>query len=243
MRLVGRRFFGRHLRPLFLKLCRGHKPRMLNRRTRNASRASARHCRPEFGSLPAVRGEFRADQFAEPLLHGLVAEALDDFVEEAEDDEPLGILLRDAAGEEVEKLLLLDLPAGRAVGAADVVGFDLQAGRAVGFGFVAEEEVADFLVGVGAVRAGIDADAGEEFVARGVIHGLRLHVAAEVEVFDIGKARLRGLRSRHGSHHHQSQPMWRTPLHPRDAHPRQRRARHARRWGHAGGNPRRFSRP
>jgi len=75
----------------------------------------------------------------------------------------LGLAAVDAAGEHVEKFFGVDLARGCAVGAADFVGEDFEAGHRVGFGLVAEEEVADLLVSVGAMGAGLDSDeAGED---------------------------------------------------------------------------------
>ena len=44
------------------------------------------------------------------------------------------------------------------MGTADVVGFNLQTGHAVGLGVIAQDDVAHFLVGIGLVRAGFDAN-------------------------------------------------------------------------------------
>ena len=60
-------------------------------------------------------------------------------------------IVRDAAGHQVEQLLVVE-PAGRAgvPGAGDLAGLDLQVGHRVGAGAVGEQQVAVQLVGVGA---------------------------------------------------------------------------------------------
>src|SRR3954469_18133327 len=56
---------------------------------------------------------------------------VEDVLEEAADDQPLGFALRESARHQVEKLLAVDLAERRAVGAAHVVGEDLEAGDRV----------------------------------------------------------------------------------------------------------------
>jgi hypothetical protein len=64
-------------------------------------------------------------------------EALDDFVQETGDDEVLGDLHRNAAGAEIEEFVFIDLAAGGAVGATDVVGQNFEPGHRVRFGVIA----------------------------------------------------------------------------------------------------------
>ena len=78
---------------------------------------------------------------------GLI-EALDDFVQETGDDEVLGDLHRNAAGAEIEEFVLVDLAAGSAMAATNVVGQNFEPGHRVGFGVVAQEKIAHFLVGI-----------------------------------------------------------------------------------------------
>ena len=80
------------------------------------------------------------------------------LVEEAEHDEPLGDLGRDAAALEVEALLLVDRPDRAGVAALHVVGLDLEVGHALGPGAVAEREVAVGLEGVRALGLVADPD-------------------------------------------------------------------------------------
>ena len=68
------------------------------------------------------------------------------------------ILIGNSAGAEIKHFVFVDLPAGGAVTATDVVGHDFQPGHRVGFGIVAEEKVAHFLIGIGKMRVRFDAD-------------------------------------------------------------------------------------
>ena len=61
-------------------------------------------------------------------------ESLDQRREEALDHEPLGRVLGQAVGAQVEQLLRIDLRHRRGVGAPHVVGLDLQPGDRVGMG-------------------------------------------------------------------------------------------------------------
>ena len=88
---------------------------------------------------------------------GLI-EALDDFVQETDDDEVLGDLDRDTAGPEIEEFVLVDLTAGGAVGATNVVGQNFEPGHRVGFGVIAQEKIADFLIGVSEMGVRFDAN-------------------------------------------------------------------------------------
>ena len=96
---------------------------------------------------------------------GLI-EALDDFGEESGDDEALGDFDRDAAGAEVEEFVFVDLAAGGAVSAPNVVGHDFQAGHGVGLGVVAQEKVSHFLIGIGEMRMRFDTDESAESSTR-----------------------------------------------------------------------------
>ena len=55
-------------------------------------------------------------------------------------------------------MLRVDLADGRAVGAADVVGLDLEAGDRRRLRIGREQQVAVLLIGVGLLRAPVDAD-------------------------------------------------------------------------------------
>jgi hypothetical protein len=83
------------------------------------------------------------------LSNRWMLEALDDFVQKASHNEALGNGNRNAAGAEIEEFVLIDLPRSRAVGAADVIGEDFQTGHRVRFGVVAQEKIANFLIGIG----------------------------------------------------------------------------------------------
>ena len=97
----------------------------------------------------------RSTAATQPVLHLGHADLVDDVGEEAADDQPARLVLGDAAGLQVEQLLVVE-PAGRAgvTGADDLAGLDLQVGHRVGAGAVGEHQVAVELVGVGALGRG-----------------------------------------------------------------------------------------
>ena len=79
-------------------------------------------------------------------------EALDDFVQETGDDEVLGDLHRNAAGAEIKEFVFIDLAAGSAVGATDVVGQNFETKHRVSFSVVAQEKVANLLINISEMR-------------------------------------------------------------------------------------------
>jgi len=64
-------------------------------------------------------------------------EALDDFVQETGDDEVLGHLYRDTAGAEIKEFVFIDLAAGSAMGATNVVSQNFEPGHRVRFRVIA----------------------------------------------------------------------------------------------------------
>src|SRR5918993_697197 len=125
-----------------------------------SGRPGERAVEVELGRHPAAQllGE-RADR-----------QLVEDLVEEAEHDEALGDLGRDAAALEVEALLGVDRADGRRVAAAHVVRLDLEVRDALRPGALAERQVA---VGLERRRAtGVLADLDEARVdaARVVLH-------------------------------------------------------------------------
>ena len=110
-----------------------------------------------------------------------MVEAGEGVFKEALDDELAGVVIVNAAGFEVEEFFVADGAAGAAVAAFDLVGIDLETGHGVGLGFLAVDEVAAGLVGVGEVRAFIDGDESGEDGAGGVVEGVFVkQVAASV---------------------------------------------------------------
>ena len=97
---------------------------------------------------------------------GAVAEFGEGVGEEAFNDELAAFAVGDAAGFEVEEFFVAYGAAGGSVAAFDLVGVDFEAGEAGGLGFVAVEEIAAGLVGVGEVRFFIDGDEAAENGAR-----------------------------------------------------------------------------
>lgn len=117
-------------------------------------------------------GEFGLDALFDEVAEGCVVEAGEGVFEEPLDDELAGVVVVDAAGFEVEEFFVADGAAGAAVAAFDLIGIDFQAGHGVGFGFLAVDEVAAGLVGVGEVGAFIDGDEAGEDGAGGVVEGV-----------------------------------------------------------------------
>jgi hypothetical protein len=56
-------------------------------------------------------------------------ETLDDFIQKSSHNETLGDRNWNTAGAQVEKLVFVDLPGSRPVGATDVVGENFEAGH------------------------------------------------------------------------------------------------------------------
>ena len=76
-------------------------------------------------------------------------EALDDFIQKSGHNETLGDGNWNTAGAQVEKLVFIDLPGSRPVGAADVVGENFEARHRIGFCVVTQQKVADLLIRIG----------------------------------------------------------------------------------------------
>src|SRR3954451_13245993 len=72
-----------------------------------------------------------------------------DVLEEAEDDEPLGVFRAHTAGFEVVELVLVDRPDGRGMRALDVVGLDLEVRYRLRARTLGQHEVAVGLIGAG----------------------------------------------------------------------------------------------
>src|SRR6266536_785526 len=78
-------------------------------------------------------------------------EALNDFVQKTGDDEALCNRHWNTASAKIKKFVFVDLAGSRPVAATDVVGEDFQAGHRIGFGIVAQQEIAHFLIGISEV--------------------------------------------------------------------------------------------
>lgn len=118
-------------------------------------------------------GELGFDPSEGEGFEGFVVELFDDVGGEALRDHAAGTAWVDASATEVVDLFVTDARGGAAVGALDLVGVDFESGHGVGLGFVAHEEVAAGLVGVGVVCGFIHEDeAGEDglsFAEQGVL--------------------------------------------------------------------------
>src|SRR4029453_2069634 len=78
-----------------------------------------------------------------------VIESLYYFVQKTGDDEALGDWHGNTPGAQIKKFVFIDLPGGCAVGATDIVSEDFEAGHRVRFGVIAQEKIANFLIGIG----------------------------------------------------------------------------------------------
>ena len=95
-------------------------------------------------------------------FEGLVVEFFDDVGGEALRNHAARAAGVDASATEIVDLFVAHTGGGAAVGALHLVGVDFEAGHGVCFGFVAHEEVATSLIGVGVMSAFVDEDeAGE----------------------------------------------------------------------------------
>ena len=112
--------------------------------------------------------ELCPDQAAQRGAEGFVIDLREHLLEKAEDEQFARRRRGDAAGFEVEHLFCVNVAAGGAVCAADVIGLDLKPGQRVAFGIVAEEKVPVALVGVGLLGVRIDDDQAGEDRARAV---------------------------------------------------------------------------
>ena len=110
----------------------------------------------------ALFPELFLDQPIQMLRDRRLIEALDHFVEKTGDDQPLGGFGRDAPGTKIEELIFIDLAACCTVSAADVIGQDFEAGHGVGLGFVAQEKISHFLIGISEMRVRLDPDQAAE---------------------------------------------------------------------------------
>jgi hypothetical protein len=77
----------------------------------------------------AIFRKFLLDQPVQMFGYRWMVEALDDFIKKASHNEALGDWDGNTAGAQVEKLVFVDLPGSRPVGAADVVGENFEAGH------------------------------------------------------------------------------------------------------------------
>ena len=70
----------------------------------------------------SLYGELLFDEAVQMITNHRMIEALDHFVEESGDEEALGDFYGNAAGAQIEELVIIDLPGRCAVGATDVIG-------------------------------------------------------------------------------------------------------------------------
>jgi hypothetical protein len=85
----------------------------------------------------AVFRKFLPDQPVQMFRYRWMIEALDDFVQKASHNETLGDRNGNAAGAQVQELVLVDLPRRRTMGATDVVGENFETRHRIGFCIIA----------------------------------------------------------------------------------------------------------
>jgi len=113
--------------------------------------------------------KFSVDQPIQMRRDRRLIEALDDFVQEAGDDEALSDFCRDTTRMEIKHFLFVDLARRGAVSAADVISQNFEAGHRVRLGVVAQKKVANFLVGVGEMGVRFDANQSAECAAGAIV--------------------------------------------------------------------------
>ena len=105
-------------------------------------------------------------------MESCVVDAMEEAVEKSVHDEAASGVSLDATSLHVEEFLLAYRAVRGSVGAADFVVEDFQAGHGVRIGIIAEDEVANFLIGVSAFGSGFDFDEtckdGAGFVVEGI---------------------------------------------------------------------------
>ena len=121
--------------------------------------------------LDSVIASSSFDGVGEALAHRGHGDLGDDLAEEAAHHQAAGLVLGDAAGPQVEQLLVVETSGGAGVsGADDLAGLDLQVRHRVGAGAVGEHQVAVRLEGVGAGGLGADQHVADP-------HGVRVGLA------------------------------------------------------------------
>ena len=108
------------------------------------------------------------------LVHQRIAQAgmLDAFhrlADESLDQQRLGLLLRDAAGLEIEQQILVERARGRAVAALHVVGVDFELRLVVGLGIVGQQQRVGGHAGIGLLRLPAHDDLALEYAAPAVV--------------------------------------------------------------------------
>ena len=104
-------------------------------------------------------GQLFFDGFGEALADGGHGDLGDDLVEETAHHQAAGLLFGDAAGAQVEQLLVVESSGGTGVsGTGDLAGLDFEVGHRIGTRTVGEHQVAVDFEGVGAGGLGADQD-------------------------------------------------------------------------------------
>ena len=117
--------------------------------------------------------EAPAQGFLQTVSRGVVWEALQDFIQKSERDQPVGVALGYSPRLHVKEFIGINFARGGAVGTADVIGQDFKTRQRVCLRIGTENQVAHFLEGVRPVRVWFDADEpGDDrlgFIVQGVL--------------------------------------------------------------------------
>ncbi len=108
----------------------------------------------------------------------VVDDRFDRLADERLDQQRLRLLLRQAAGAQVEQQALVQRARGRAVTAGDVVGENLELRLVVGLGLVRQQQRAGHHLAVGLLRVGTDDDPALEHRMRAIVQHRAEHLAA-----------------------------------------------------------------
>jgi len=110
----------------------------------------------------------------------VVFERKEGYFRETANDQVLRGLNWNASRAKIKEFVLVDLPAGGAVTATNVVGQDFESGHRVGFGIIAQEKIPNLLVGVGKMCVRLDPNQSAKSGAGAIVEKVKA-AAKEVE--------------------------------------------------------------
>src|SRR5258705_5506266 len=111
------------------------------------------------------RRQPRGDLVDQRVAQARVLDALDRLADEGLDQQPLGLLCRNAARLEIEQEVVVKRAGGRAMTALHIVGVDFQFRLAVGLGLLGQEQRMRRHLGVGLLRLRRNRDSALEYTA------------------------------------------------------------------------------
>ena len=129
------------------------------------------HAHPRASSQRSPRGDRQIAQV-------VVDDGFDRLADEGLDQQRLRVLLRQAAGAQIEQQRFIQRAGGRAMAAGDVVGEDFQLRLAVGLGLVGQQQRPRHHLGVGLLRMRPHDDAALEHRMGAAVEHRAEHLAA-----------------------------------------------------------------